>query len=50
VRRTWEKAAYRRTGQQERAQDHLGTAVTMLRDMDMRFWPGQAQAESKALG
>jgi tetratricopeptide (TPR) repeat protein len=35
----------RRTGQRERAQEHLGTATTMLREMGMRLWLEQAEAE-----
>jgi hypothetical protein len=38
---------YRRTGKHEPAQEHLTTAVTMYREMDMRFWFEQAEAESK---
>jgi tetratricopeptide (TPR) repeat protein len=38
---------YRRTGKREQAQEHLTTAVTMYRDMDMRFWLEQAEAEKK---
>jgi tetratricopeptide (TPR) repeat protein len=40
---------YRRTGQREQAQDHLTTATTMYREMDMRFWLEQAGAELKDL-
>jgi DNA-binding SARP family transcriptional activator len=29
---------YRRTGEPRKAQGHLTTAMTMYRDMDMRFW------------
>ena len=29
---------HRRTGNPDRAEDHLTTATAMLRDMDMRFW------------
>jgi tetratricopeptide (TPR) repeat protein len=36
---------YRRTGKAEEAQEHLGTAATMYREMDMRFWLEQAEAE-----
>ena len=35
---------YRRTGKGEQAQEHLTTATTMYREMDMRFWLEQAQA------
>ncbi len=37
----------RRTGKRERAREHLITATTMYRAMDMRFWLEQAEAESK---
>ncbi len=40
---------YRRTGKREQAQEHLTTATTMYREMDMRFWLEQAEAETKAL-
>jgi class 3 adenylate cyclase/tetratricopeptide (TPR) repeat protein len=40
---------YRRTGQREQAQEHLTTATTMYREMDMRFWLEQAEAEMKGL-
>ena len=39
----------RRTGKREQAQDHLRTATTMYRDMDMRFWLEKAEAELKGL-
>jgi hypothetical protein len=32
----------RRTGQREQAREHLTTATTMYREMDMRFWLEQA--------
>ncbi len=35
----------RRTGEREQAQEHLTTATTMYREMDMRFWLEQAEAE-----
>ena len=35
----------RLTGKHEQAQEHLLTATTMYRDMDMRFWLEQAEAE-----
>jgi tetratricopeptide (TPR) repeat protein len=41
---------YRRTGQREQAREHLTTAATMYREMDMRFWLEQADAEMKRLG
>jgi len=40
---------YRRTGQREQARDHLTTATTMYRVMDMRFWLEQAEAEMRGL-
>ena len=36
---------YRRTGKREEAHEHLTTATTMYREMDMRFWLEQAEAE-----
>jgi tetratricopeptide (TPR) repeat protein len=39
---------YRRTGKRREAQDHLTTATTMYREMDMRFWLPQADEELKA--
>ncbi len=41
---------YRRTGKREQAQEHLTTATTMYREMDMRFWLEQAKAELMELG
>jgi class 3 adenylate cyclase/tetratricopeptide (TPR) repeat protein len=40
---------YRRTRERPKAQEHLTTAATMLREMDMRFWLEQADAEMKTL-
>ena len=40
---------YRRTGQRVQAQEHLTTATTMYREMDMRFWSEQAEAEMREL-
>jgi tetratricopeptide (TPR) repeat protein len=40
---------YRRTGKREQAREHLTTATTMYREMDMQFWLAQAEAESNAL-
>ena len=34
-----------RTGKREQAQEHLALAMAMYRDMDMRFWLPQAEAE-----
>jgi DNA-binding SARP family transcriptional activator len=36
---------YRRTGRWQKAQEHLGTATAMYREMDMQFWLEQAKAE-----
>jgi tetratricopeptide (TPR) repeat protein len=38
-----------RTGQGEPARDHLTNAVTLYREMDMRFWLEQAEAEIRSL-
>ena len=40
----------RRTGKRHEAQEHLATATVMFREMDMRFWLEQAEAESMELG
>jgi hypothetical protein len=40
---------YRRTGKREQAEEDLTTAITMNREMDMRFWLEQAEAEIKGL-
>jgi tetratricopeptide (TPR) repeat protein len=40
----------RRTGKREHAREHLTTATTMYREMDMRFCLEQAEAELRALG
>ena len=37
---------YRHIGEPEQAHQHLSTATTMYRDMDMRFWLEQAEAET----
>lgn len=34
---------YQRTGKRHEAQEHLTTATTMYRDMDMRYWLEQAE-------
>ncbi len=41
---------YRRTGNPGLAQEHLATATTMYREMEMRFWLEQAEAEMTQLG
>ncbi len=38
---------YRRVGQGEQAYEHLTTSATMYREMDMRFWLEQAEAEMR---
>ena len=35
---------YRTAGTREQARDHLSTATTMYREMDMRFWLERAEA------
>ena len=39
---------YRRTGYRRQAHEHLTTATAMYREMDMRFWLEQAEAEVRA--
>src|SRR6185295_12632282 len=34
---------YRRTGKHQQAREHLSTAMTMYREMNMRFWLDQAE-------
>ncbi len=36
---------YGRTGKREQAQEHLATATTMYREMDMQFWREKAEGE-----
>jgi tetratricopeptide (TPR) repeat protein len=36
---------HRRTGEREQAHEHLTTAATMYREMDMRFWLEQAETK-----
>ena len=40
---------YRRTGKREQAHEHLTTATTMYREMEMRFYLEQAEAELRSL-
>jgi len=40
---------YRRTGDAAKAQEHLKTAATMYREIDMGFWLEKAEAELKEL-
>jgi tetratricopeptide (TPR) repeat protein len=41
---------YRRTGKRQEAHEHLTTATTMYREMDMRFRLEQAEAEMREFG
>ena len=41
---------YRRLGKRLQAAQHLTRALTMYREMDIRFWPQQAEAEMRGLG
>jgi uncharacterized protein HemY len=41
---------YGRTGQHEQAHEHLTTATTLYREMDMTFWLAQAEAEMRGRG
>ena len=36
---------FSRTGKREEAAEHLTSATTMYREMDMRFWLEQAEAD-----
>jgi len=40
---------YGRTGKQRQAQEHLSSAIELYREMVMRFWLEQAEAESSGL-
>jgi len=40
---------YRRAGTREQAQEHLATATTLYRQMDMTYWLAQAGAEMRGL-
>jgi len=40
-------ALSRRAGTRQQAREHLTTATTMYREMDMRYWLAQAEAELK---
>ncbi len=41
---------YRRTGKPDQAGEHLTTATTMYREMDMRFWLEQAETARESSG
>ncbi len=36
---------HRRTDKRQEAQEHLSAAVSMFREMDMRFWLEQAESK-----
>ena len=38
---------YRRRDRRDQVQEHVSTAATMYREMDMRFWLESAEAEMK---
>jgi predicted ATPase len=40
----------RQTGKQDQAREHLTAATTLYREMDMRFWLEQGEAELRQLG
>ncbi len=40
---------YRRTGKRQEAEQHISTATTMYREMDMLFWLEQAEVEMRYL-
>jgi Tetratricopeptide repeat len=40
---------YRRIGDQAKASEHLSTATTMYREMDIRFWLEKADAELRGV-
>src|SRR4029453_1436786 len=41
---------YRRIGSRQQAEEHLTTAATMMREMEMGLWLEKAEAELKELG
>jgi class 3 adenylate cyclase/tetratricopeptide (TPR) repeat protein len=41
---------YERVGRRQEAEEHVATALTMYRDMDMRFWLEQVNAKVRSLG
>ena len=40
---------YRRTGKGPQAEEHLASATAMYREMDMRFWLTQVEAQKSDL-
>jgi tetratricopeptide (TPR) repeat protein len=41
---------YRRTGGREQAREHLTTAISMYRELDMRFWLEKTEGEMAEIG
>jgi tetratricopeptide (TPR) repeat protein len=41
---------YGRSGARDQASEHLTIALTMYHEMDIRFWPEQAETEMRRLG
>jgi hypothetical protein len=41
---------YRRIGSRQQAEEHLTTAIAMMREVEMGLWLKQAEAELKELG
>ena len=41
---------YRRIGSRQQAEEHLTTATTMMREMEMGLWLEKAEAELKEVG
>jgi len=41
---------YRRIGSRQQAEEHLTTATTMMREMEMGSWLEKAESELKGLG
>jgi tetratricopeptide (TPR) repeat protein len=41
---------HRRTGKREQPREHLSTAITMYRELDMQFWLQKAETEMCQLG
>ena len=41
---------YSRTGKREQAREHLATATTMYREMEMTYWLEKAEVETTDLG
>lgn len=41
---------YGRTGDRPQADQHLTTAIALYREMNMGFWPAQAETSLKEIG